>query len=66
MRFLGMGLRTKMAVPHFVAQLPVGDFPLFDREHHVVGCPAEMLADGFPIICDYRDFHKQLPFHRFM
>jgi hypothetical protein len=38
------------------------DFTVFDGNHHVQGRPAEMLADGDPVIGYCRNFHNLYSF----
>jgi hypothetical protein len=54
---LRVRLFGKVGVPELAAQFLADDLSIFDRGHQVIGCPPEVLADGFAVIGDGGDFY---------
>jgi hypothetical protein len=50
-------LLMELSMPELVPHFPSNKLRILDRQHQVKGCPAKMLADGFPIFGNCCDFH---------
>ena len=53
-------LGGEVVVAQFVPHFALDDLTVFNAQHQVVRRAAKMLADGFTVVGDYRNFHGLL------
>jgi hypothetical protein len=51
---------AKLGMTELIAHFASNDLPIFNRSYQVIACTSKVLADGFSIISDGCNFHKNL------